>query len=207
MNPIDQNLYQNTGSTWRRLGALTMDGLLAQLVFYLTNANADRDPYQDVTYPWLSVTFYGLSVLAWISYTGILLAVFGGTPGKLLLGLRVVGHEKSNHIKLSWPKAWLRAILSTSSSILFFMIPVSAAVMLFRKDRRQLADLIAGTQVTQKAKRAKEPKPRWIVGSLLIILALFGLNAGFKLIRLISITNEGVLFRMSELNKPAQTNE
>jgi uncharacterized RDD family membrane protein YckC len=82
----------------------------------------------------------GLSFIIWaFLYFAVPLAVLGRTPGKGLLGSRV---EMVNGAGLSWRRAALRTLV-LPLSFLFFGLGLFLG--LFRRDRRTLHDLIAGT--------------------------------------------------------------
>lgn len=72
----------------------------------------------------------------------------GGTPGKLLFGLRVVDSETGTH--LTYGRTFRREILAKLVSGVIFCI--GYLMVLFRKDRKALHDLMIGTQVLRQGK-------------------------------------------------------
>lgn len=68
---------------------------------------------------------------------------FGGTPGKLLLGLRVLDDENGHFLPTS--RVFVRELLARPLS--FFILGGGFAAMLVRKDRRTLHDVITHSVV------------------------------------------------------------
>ena len=83
-----------------------------------------------------------------IGFEVLMLGRFGATPGKLIAGLRVVTQERG---RIGYPRALLRVFSRMVSEI-----PLYAGYLpaFFRKDRKGLHDLLAGTQVV-----ALPPRP------------------------------------------------
>jgi uncharacterized RDD family membrane protein YckC len=143
-------------STWRRLGAFTIDLILGgSLVFCV----------------WYFLKSPVLSVLIFYSYFVLSYRILARTLGKWFLGLYVVGYDGRK--RLSWTRCFIRGFIQIVSP-LFSLIPQILA--LFREDRKQLADLLAGTQVMQKKPRMRPPRVRKkiAIGWILIFLSLSG---------------------------------
>src|SRR5262249_34825801 len=88
----------------------------------------------------LNIVFsFGVSFL----YNGWFYRNKGATPGKLLLGLRVVDAQTGTY--LSWGQTFMREIVGRFVDALTLMIGLIMAA--FRSDKRALHDLVAGTQV------------------------------------------------------------
>jgi uncharacterized RDD family membrane protein YckC len=84
----------------------------------------------------------GMFVLTW-GYTIICEARYGATPGKRLLGLKVVAADGA---PLGWNAAVVRNLLRTVDMLPFgYMIGVTSS--LFDRHGRRLGDLVAGSQV------------------------------------------------------------
>lgn len=80
--------------------------------------------------------------LTW-GYTIVCEALYGATPGKRLLGLKVVAADGA---PLGWNAAAVRNLLRTVDMLPFgYMIGVSSS--LFDRHGRRLGDLVAGSQV------------------------------------------------------------
>ncbi len=97
----------------------------------------------------------------------LMLKNFSTSPGKFVFGIRVI-ELKDRSLNLSWKIAVTRVLSKNLLSRVIFDIP--QAVAFFRKDRLQLADIIAKTQVVQFGEPKGEIKPRIIIGLLIIIL-------------------------------------
>lgn len=127
-------------STWRRLSAFALDLVFAAVLgltgWYLTGQ-------------WFVVALlsYGYFVLSY--------RLLSRTLGKKLLGLYVMGYDGRR--KLSWTRCFIRGAVQLLSPILSLIPQILA---LFREDRKQLADLLAGTQVMQKRPRMRPPRIR-----------------------------------------------
>ena len=89
------NLYADFGP---RLGSLLLDGLFASplfiLNFYLQSINKE-----------LHLCSLILTIMFTIWYHVFLVAKYGGTPGKLTMGIKIT---KLNFEDISWREAWLR---------------------------------------------------------------------------------------------------
>ena len=84
----------------------------------------------------------GLLVAFWWCYFLVGWGLVGGTPGKLVCGLRVVDHE--GRCPIGAGRAALRLIAYTASSVTLIG---GHMVAVFRGDRRALHDVLAGTRV------------------------------------------------------------
>ncbi len=89
-------------------------------------------------------------------YDTLFVAYLGGTPGKLILGMRVAEAE-SGTTPPALPVAAKRAInrvlglVGTIGSVIGLVIGIASLVMLFTDDRNQtVMDKVAGTVVIKK---------------------------------------------------------
>lgn len=106
----------------------------ASLAEFLTTVNANA-------YLISNYAFIGLKVAFAYFYFVWSLAFAGGSPGKLMLGLRVIHHTKGN--LPSFPSALLREITKVFGvSFIAGIVPI-----FLRPDRRAAHDLVAGTVV------------------------------------------------------------
>ena len=95
----------------------------------------------------------GAPLVLSLAYVVVLMFVFGwcnknkgGTPGKLLMGLRLEVVATQETIGYVWTFIRILAYLVTT----VFTFGLAALVVAFRKDKRGLHDLLLGTQVIQK---------------------------------------------------------
>jgi uncharacterized RDD family membrane protein YckC len=72
-------------------------------------------------------------------------AVFGATPGKALLGLRVIGGQRRRGLGI--PLAFLRLCGVMVSAVLFGL---GFLMVAFTRDKRGLHDHLAGTAVVRR---------------------------------------------------------
>jgi uncharacterized RDD family membrane protein YckC len=90
----------------------------------------------------------GLWVGLWWCYFAVGWGLIGATPGKWLLGLRIVDHRGRSPIGVS--RAFLRLAAYTVSSVTLGM---GHLLIVLRHDRRALHDLLAGTWVVRRQRR------------------------------------------------------
>lgn len=151
-------------STWRRFFAYGIDQLVI-LPFYLPFAGiffrlmfSDDDVY-------ISLTQLFILFLMPAIYEFVFLVMLQATPGKWLLGLKVVPANNSAE-KLHWSQCLMRPLVGRLS--LFFSLAVYALAF-FRYDRTHLCDWVAETRVVQGSPRPKPARLRWILGTLLVL--------------------------------------
>jgi hypothetical protein len=82
----------------------------------------------------------------WAIYGTFFLTIWGATPGKRVLGLRVVSMETPANSPLHWKTAALRSIVSVFSASFLLIGYIWGA---FTKDQRTWHDLIAKTRVVR----------------------------------------------------------
>jgi len=88
---------------------------------------------------------FGLWVALWWAYFIIGWGLIGGTPGQLLLGLRVV--DNMGRYPIGATRAFMRLLAYCSSSLTFLF---GHFLVVFRRDRRSLHDILAGTRVLRR---------------------------------------------------------
>lgn len=127
-----------------RTGALLLDGMLVWLLMsgafkatLLILAVLHRTPVESIALTW---AFRGL---AYAVYTTVPLHVFGGTPGKILLGLRVI--DSHSGAFLSLPRAFARECLGKVLTGSLLGLPVLPA--LSDPQRQLMHDRFAGCVV------------------------------------------------------------
>ena len=114
----------------------------------------------------------------------------GATPGKWLMGLRVVDVNSGD--SLSFFQAFVRAI---GGRLNFFFVFLPQAVSFFRKDRRQLFDLLAETIVVEsEPERAYSHRGmRPILGVLVVIWSILQIHQNcIRYYPSLQLTREGV---------------
>ncbi len=90
----------------------------------------------------------GMWIALWWCWFVVGWGLLGATPGKWLAGLRVIDHRGRYPIGVS--RAVMRLCAYSVSSLTF---GIGHLVMLFRRDRCALHDLLAGTRVVRRPKR------------------------------------------------------
>jgi uncharacterized RDD family membrane protein YckC len=131
-------------SPWRRLVASFVDGLILVPVTLLFMALAGVDwvnttPLQDFLFNW---------VPSWAYYVAFT-ALYGATPGKMLLGIRVV---KTDGRPVDWLTALMREVVGKTLSTL----PLALGYLwaFFHPKRQAWHDLIADTLVVHRESQA-----------------------------------------------------
>jgi uncharacterized RDD family membrane protein YckC len=89
-------------------------------------------------------------IALWWCYFVVGWGLLGATPGKWLLGLRVIDHRGRFPIGVS--RAVMRLCAYSVSALTF---GIGHLIMLFRRDRCALHDLLAGTRVVRRPPRAR----------------------------------------------------
>ncbi|MNL00715.1 RDD family protein [compost metagenome] len=107
----------------------------------------------------------GVLLLVPAIYEFIFLALMQATPGKWMMGLKVVPCNDPN-AKLEFGHCLLRPLTGRLSLLLSWAI---YAVAFFRYDRTHLCDWVAETRVIQFKPRAARTRLRWVLGTLFVI--------------------------------------
>lgn len=152
-------------STWKRLAALTIDQLMI-LPFYLPFAKKFFSVFftDDDVYLSLVQLFVLFMVPALFEF--LFLVVMQATPGKWIMGLKVVPQENP-YEELHWTQCVMRPIASRLS---FFFAWGIYALAFFRYDRTHLADWMAETRVVQFVPRVRRARVRWVLGLLFVLM-------------------------------------
>ena len=87
----------------------------------------------------------GMWIALWWAYFAVGWGLFGATPGKRLLGIKIIDYQQRSPIGLT--RGVLRLVAYTVSSLTFC---VGHLMLLFRSDRCALHDLLAGTRVVRR---------------------------------------------------------
>ncbi len=114
-----------------------------------------------LTWNWLLAGF-----LVALFYHWMFLYFLGATPGKLLLGLRVVSIHQNQDLGLF--QSLLRVL--TNSLSIFFGEALRALAFL-RLDRRHVGDWVAETWVVQTHPLRHFPKRHWLLGTAIVFLS------------------------------------
>lgn len=183
------NIY--VPSTWRRLTAQAVDSLI-RVVFYLPFAKALFTLAFTDEEVLVSLGHLLLMFLIPAIYEFIFLVLMQATPGKWLMGLKVVPFSNPSE-KLHWSQCVLRPLTERLS--LFFSWAIYAAAF-FRYDRTHVADWVAETRVVQFTPRPQRAGIRWFLGTLLVIFYIYdGMHSAKNLIQVIDWENRQVDLR------------
>jgi uncharacterized RDD family membrane protein YckC len=125
--------------TWTRLCAYAFDAFAMTAGTALISGLGNRfvaEGSREMTVRFAGIVF----ALAYVYWP---VAQYGQTIGKKAFGLRVVNMD--HEPLLGWRKALLRESVGKILSV--FLLGIGLWMVLFRKDRRALHDLISGTRV------------------------------------------------------------
>ncbi|MFN4071094.1 MAG: RDD family protein [Thermus caldifontis] len=128
-------------SPWRRLVASFIDGLILGPLSFLLMALAGINPLEQTPTFVQNLLFNGLP--SWAYYV-IFTALYGATPGKMALGLRVV---RTNGQPVDWLTAFMREVIGKTLSALPLLLGYLWAF--FHPRRQAWHDLIADTVVVR----------------------------------------------------------
>lgn len=90
----------------------------------------------------------GMWIALWWGYFAVGWGLWGATPGKWLLGLRVYDH--AGRCPIGFTRSMLRLVAYTVSSL---TLGAGHLLVLIRPDRRALHDILAGTRVCRRPRR------------------------------------------------------
>ncbi len=174
--------------TVRRLFALWIDSLLHMLVTgaFLSVPVSKLLLQREVVISYVSLgTFAVLS----LGFQACCLKWVGATPGKLMMGLRIVSRTGAS--ELSWMQAFLRP-LADALSLFFGLGP--RALMFLRFDRTHISDWVAETQVRQFHARTHPPRRRWLLGlGLFLFLSGQSFHQSYQQIQHLKFTSKSVV--------------
>jgi uncharacterized RDD family membrane protein YckC len=86
----------------------------------------------------------GMWISLWWAYFAVGWGLLGATPGKWVVGLRVIDYE--GRCPIGFARSMLRLVAYSVSSL---TLGVGHLVIVFRADHRALHDILAGTQVVR----------------------------------------------------------
>lgn len=138
----------STARTWKRVVAFLADSLVLNLIWWPLLLYVSEMTFREGV---VEIPFRALGGFCLVSlfYKWMFLYFLGATPGKLLMGLRVVPFVKGRpqgDQGLGLLQSFLRVFVDLFS--LFFGGSLRVAA-LFRFDRRHVGDWVAETQVVQ----------------------------------------------------------
>jgi uncharacterized RDD family membrane protein YckC/pSer/pThr/pTyr-binding forkhead associated (FHA) protein len=149
---------QKTGSLVARLVASIVDGVIlsamdlllfspAAVILYFRPTLQSVSAASDPLLGGIGILCFVLAFVANILYTAGLWAMRGRTPGKALLGLAIVRRGGRKGDGIGWNAALLRFLVMILGAV---PLGVGWWMAAFRKDRRALHDVAAGTWVVRK---------------------------------------------------------
>ncbi|MBM4764617.1 RDD family protein [Bacillus sp. B15-48] len=126
---------------WIRLGAIIIDGLLLIPFYLLFMIIGVSDIATEVFVNSINLLYYLLIPVIWSGFT----------VGKKVLGIRIVRTDGKEIGISTTLKRYILASLVYIITLGLTLI-ISAFMIAFRKDKRSLHDLIAGTQIIYTSK-------------------------------------------------------
>ena len=134
---------------WRRLGARFLDCLLSALIWSLAAmwlvimVWARRSPLPLREAALLAVAILGLAVVLHVMYHVVFIGGCGQTPGRMALGIAVVRRDGA---RAGYGRAMVRCFAGALVAHTLGLLSIGA---LFTRERRGLADWLAGTRVVR----------------------------------------------------------
>ncbi len=137
-----------TARTWKRFVAFLLDSIVINFIWWPLLVYVSEMTFREGI---VEIPFQALSgfCLLTLFYKWLFLYFLGATPGKLILGLRVVPFERGSP-QYDQPLGLLQSFLRVFVD--FFSVFFGGAlkvVAFFRFDRRHVGDWVAETQVVQ----------------------------------------------------------
>ncbi|MEY4616603.1 MAG: hypothetical protein RJB66_1563 [Pseudomonadota bacterium] len=157
----------NVAGTFRRMLAHAIDEILGMvfLVPLIVSAFAQMGKGHSIVISWKLFFACWLSRMA---YEVICIYMLQALPAQAFLGLRILStYHPEMGIGLS--QTVIRVLFAQFKYILG---PSIFLMALLHRDRQHLGDILAETRVVQIQERAFTPKPRWVLGSILIFMSL-----------------------------------
>ncbi|UYL07956.1 RDD family protein [Bdellovibrio sp. SKB1291214] len=151
-------------STWRRFFAVLIDQAFLSIC-YFPFFSAFYNVWFSETDVELNLFQLGMMFLIPALYEAVSLMLISATPGKWLLGLKVVPCNDPS-ADLDYTQCLLRPL---TSRLTFFFSWAIYALAFFRYDRTHLSDWVAETRVIQFKPRNTRTRIRWIVGSFFVL--------------------------------------
>lgn len=147
---------------WRRFAALSVEvscyNMLYGIVIYAANI--------DVLTLNFGVTFWIISLLVGFFYYTLMTHKYGGTLGKLFVGLRIRKKDGANDI------SYLRSVVRyLSYFISMIVLGIGFFIQPFTKNKQALHDLIADTVVIDIKKRPSIQI--WLINLLYVLTTIF----------------------------------
>jgi uncharacterized RDD family membrane protein YckC len=139
-------------SRWKRLGGVLIDGAIMfcaviPLVWLFVNIDLLAED-QEMSLAWDIV----ISVLMWgifLMLNGYLLAKYGQTIGKRIVGTRIVDYRTNKLVPLAKIFFWRYFAMGLAGDVPYVGVLIGLAdpLFIFYDDKRCIHDLIAGTKV------------------------------------------------------------
>jgi uncharacterized RDD family membrane protein YckC len=141
----EQRLAERPAGFWVRFLAALVDGIIVGCIEFPVDRIIGVD-LNNLDFGLKSLASFAVSFTVIFFYFGWFYKNKGATPGKILMGLRVI--NKNNGKNLGYVRTFFRETLGKlCSGVIFFIGFLMAA---FRSDKQALHDLIFDTQVLQK---------------------------------------------------------
>lgn len=178
-------------STWKRLFAAGIDQIFIFL-FYIPFAKTFFDLFFTDEDVYISLAKLLVMFLVPALYEFLFLMIMQATPGKWILGLKVVPANNAFE-ELTPGQCILRPL---TGRLNFFFAWGIYALAFFRYDRTHLADWVAETRVIQFNPRPTRTKIRWVLGTILLLSYVYeGLAYSTEVLQQIDWKNKQVELR------------
>lgn len=146
------NETNQLASRWKRLGGALLDGLIVTAIYFPVMMAAGV--FEQITQGeqitiGQRVFFFFFGLGGFLLINGYLLTKHGQTVGKKLVGTRIVSHADEGLLSLGHVFGLRYVLISviTQIPILGNVFALVDCLFIFRKDKRCVHDMIAGTKV------------------------------------------------------------
>lgn len=192
-----QSVERIPAQIWRRAIAYFLDGIVASLCGFTVWLEAGL--FQKVSGVFgYSLWAMGAMFLVYFFYHWLFLYFLAATPGKMVMGIRVIGRHRNGEGDegLGLFQSFLRVFADQLS---IFMGHGLRALALLRLDRTHVSDWVAETQVVQKAQR-RAPVKRHLFWALVLCVwfSCFGFMKIYRQFQQISWMGDRIFFEISE---------
>ena len=145
----DLPIVMHYAGFWKRGVAVFIDGIIYQvfsIALFFAFGLSVFTPQHSVEAAKLTMILWFVNYAVWIAYATFFVGRFGATPGKMVLGIKVVNADGG---KVSYLKAFGRVFAYFLSS---FILAIGLIMAAFDREKRALHDRICNTRVIRKQK-------------------------------------------------------
>jgi uncharacterized RDD family membrane protein YckC len=143
---------QELASRWKRLGGALLDSIIAMVIHFpviiISGVFKQLSQGQRLTIG-QHIFFLFFAIAVFLAVNGYLLAKHGQTVGKKLVGTRIVANDDEQILSFGrvFGLRYLPLFLIAKIPVFSKLFGIIDVLFIFRKDKRCIHDLIAGSKV------------------------------------------------------------